>query len=60
MQSKQEIIDYYQNEINKVDSKLEKSALEYQCKQHLEAYEKGEEYKMENDQGGFECFGCGS
>lgn len=58
--NKQEIIDYYQNQINKAESKLEASALEFQCKQHLQAYENGEEYKTENDQGYFECFGCGS
>lgn len=58
MNSKQEIIDYYQAEINKVESKLEKSALEYQCKQHLEAYEKGEEYKPFTEGEEPDCVGC--
>lgn len=58
--NRQDIIDYYQEQINKAESKLEISGLEYQCKQHLEAYDNGEDYKTYDSNDEAECFGCGS
>jgi hypothetical protein len=56
--NRQEIIDYYQRQINKAESKIEVAGLEYQCRQHLKAFDNGESYNMYTEGEEPDCVGC--
>lgn len=58
--TREQIIEKWEKEIAQAESKLEASSLKYQMNLELEAYERGEEYKPQNDSGSYECEGCGS
>jgi hypothetical protein len=58
--NRQDILDHYQEQIDKAESKLEASGLQYQCKQHLTAFDNGQDYKTYDSDDEPECFMCGS
>jgi|DEB0MinimDraft_4_1074332.scaffolds.fasta_scaffold32732_2 hypothetical protein len=57
--TKEQIINYYELQINKAENGIEKSSIKFEMKKHLEAYENGEEYKTDIE-APIECFNCGS
>jgi len=57
--TREQIINYYEEQINKAENGIEKSSIKFEMKKHLEAYENGEEYKVQIDKP-IECIGCGS
>ena len=57
--TKEQIINYYEEQINKAENGIEKSSIKFEMKKHLEAYENGEEYKTDIE-APIECFNCGS
>jgi len=57
--TREEIINYYEEQINKAENGIEKSSIKFEMKKHLEAYENGKEYKT-NIEAPIECIGCGS
>lgn len=57
--TKEQIINYYELQINKAENGIEKSSIKFEMKKHLEAYENGKEYKT-NIEAPIECIGCGS
>ena len=57
--TREQIIKIYQEQLERAESGLEKSSINYEMKKHLEAYDNGEEYKK-NIEAPIECFNCGS
>jgi hypothetical protein len=57
--TREQIINYYEEQINKAENGIEKSSIKFEMKKHLEAYENGKEYKT-NIEAPIECIGCGS
>ncbi len=57
--TKEQIINYYEEQINKAENGIEKSSIKFEMKKHLEAYENGKEYKT-TIEAPIECIGCGS
>lgn len=57
--TKEQIINYYELQINKAENGIEKSSIKFEMKKHLEAYENGKEYKTDIE-APIECIGCGS
>jgi len=57
--TKEQIINYYELQINKAENGIEKSSIKFEMKKHLEAYENGKEYKT-TIEAPIECIGCGS
>lgn len=57
--TREQIINYYEEQINKAENGIEKSSIKFEMKKHLEAYENGKEYKT-TIEAPIECIGCGS
>jgi hypothetical protein len=57
--TREQIIKIYQEQLEKAESALERSSINYEMKKHLEAYDNGKEYKK-NIEAPIECFNCGS
>ena len=57
--TREQIIKIYQEQLEKAESGLEKSSINYEMKKHLEAYDNGEDYKT-NIPEPITCIGCGS
>jgi hypothetical protein len=43
--TKEQIINYYELQINKAENGIEKSSIKFEMKKHLEAYENGKNIK---------------
>ncbi len=56
---RKEIIENYEAQIENAETGLEKSSIKFEMKKHLEAYDNGEEYKVQIE-APIECIGCGS
>jgi hypothetical protein len=57
--TREQIIKIYQEQLERAESGLEKSSINYEMKKHLEAYDNGEDYKT-NIPEPITCIGCGS
>ena len=55
--TREQIIKIYQEQLEKAESGLEKSSINYEMKKHLEAYDNGEDYKT-NIPEPITCIGC--
>ena len=55
--TREQIIKIYQEQLERAESGLEKSSINYEMKKHLEAYDNGEDYKT-NIPEPITCIGC--